>query len=173
MPSRLFRLGEYSALILMFVIAAVALTVFLALVLPRENPYEPIAVIVNEDTYCATDDATVDVEYVVNDRDAIRSIDIESEWTAVDVPGVNAGNIRFAAESSLRPGELPTGEYVGPGNVVRQTPDTPGVWNLATHYTVRSTRLFAAPVRTTIEAPENTEILALNDPVCQEKRRPS
>lgn len=150
-----------------FVLAVMCIAAIVALVALVQQilPYEPITIHstqVESGEACSNSSLKVYVDYSIDEElySGIRSVQVKSDWVAVDVPNLDAGTRRAAADQPLDVSLLTPGRREGDGRVLRISPQREGVWSLETELTVRGKNQYGLPAVQTVysTADEDTTI---------------
>ncbi len=119
---------------------------FAFFVLYPYRPMESLAVSLDETEACPGAEVPVTVSYYLEPElfDGVRSLEVESNWRAENVPGKEEGAVVLAADASIPVELLNEGWRRGESRVTRRAPGEPGVWQLDTETTLRGS-LFYLP----------------------------
>ncbi len=167
--TKMVRRIEVVALGTMFV-AALGCAAVLASLFFSYEPMNMRAIEPEETEVCPLAGVGTLVDYVLDPEyfEGIRYLEVRSNWVAQDVPGIEDGTKRLAADTTLPKELLTAGERDGPSRAVRPAPEVPGTWGLETTTIVRGTALGLLPkaqvVKTDTAAP--LAVLPPDDPEC-------
>lgn len=171
--ARRLRALEIGILIVMAISFLVSAMALVQAVLPY-NPLHVYSLQVEKDEACSEESLEVLVDYYVDESlyDGIRSVQVKSDWVAVDVEGVPAGTKRFASDQTIDRNLLRPGRSQGDSHALRIAPQRLGVWILETTTTVRGDNYGLPAIQVVYSAAdEYTTIVDSSSPRCRERRQ--
>lgn len=149
--------------------ALAALLTMTSIVLPYA-PMDMRSIELDQASACALSGVDASVDYTLDPQffDSISSLEVESEWVAVDADGLAPGSRRQAIDTVIPKELLIPGKRDAPSRALRVAPEAPGTWGLETTTLVRGRAFGFVPKVQRVEtvSASTLQVVSMHDPSC-------